>query len=126
MPIQQEITFKCEPSKVYEALTNADTFSRFTGGPATIEEKDGGAFSCFGGQITGRQIELKKDEMIVQAWRAGPWPVGVYSIVQFTLVSVDDGTKLTLIQSGIPEGTSDHLEEGWRKMYWQPLKDYCG
>lgn len=126
MSIQQEVVINCEPSKVYEALTDGSAFSAFTGAPAEIDARDGGAFSCFGGQITGRQIELKQNRRIVQAWRAGPWPDGIYSIVRFTLDPVEEGTKVTLTQSGFPEGTGEHLEGGWHKMYWQPLKDYCG
>lgn len=122
MAIQQTITIKASPQEVYTALMSADEFSKVTGAPAEISDKDGGAFSCFGGQINGRQIELTKDKQIVQAWRAGPWPDGAYSIVRFDLSPAGDATELSLHHTGFPEDAAEHLAGGWQKMYWEPLQ----
>jgi len=126
MSIHQEIRFKASPEKIYAALTSGREFGQFTGAPAEMATVDGGAFSFFGGQITGRNIELAADKSVVQAWRAGAWPSGVYSIVRIALEKEGDGTKLTLDQSGFPEGAAEHLEGGWHKMYWEPLRSYLG
>jgi len=125
MTINQELTFKCGPEKIYSALTDSDDFSAATGAPADIDSSAGGAFSGFGGQITGHNIELKDNEMVVQAWRAGNWPEGAYSIVRIDLESTGDSTKLTLEHSAYPQDAEKHLEGGWHKMYWEPLKAYC-
>jgi uncharacterized protein YndB with AHSA1/START domain len=62
-PIHQEIVFNASPKRVYEALTNARQFSKFTGGaPAEISHEPGGAFSCFGRMIVGRNIELTPNQ----------------------------------------------------------------
>jgi activator of HSP90 ATPase len=122
MGIHQEIRVKARPEKIYAALTNGDEFTRITGAPADIAAVEGGAFSLFGGQITGRNIELTANEALVQAWRAGPWPKGVYSIVRITLERSGEETKMTLDQSGFPDGAAQHLEGGWHQMYWQPLR----
>lgn len=124
MAIHQEIMLQGSPAKVYGALTTSEAFAAFTGASADIAPHEGGAFSCFGGQITGRNLELQKDKTIIQAWRVGVWPDGVYSIVRFTLDEADDGTKLTLDHSGFPDDAAEHLEGGWHKMYWEPLKAY--
>jgi activator of HSP90 ATPase len=83
--IHQEIEFKTNPQRVYEALLDAKQFSTFTGAPAQIEPEAGGEFTCFGGMITGRNVELMPNKRIVQAWRVKIWPEGVYSIVLFEL-----------------------------------------
>ena len=83
--IRQEIEFKTNPQRVYDALLDAKQFSAFTGAPAEIDRRVGGAFSCFGGIITGRNIELVPNKPIVQAWRVKIWPEGLYSIVGFEL-----------------------------------------
>ena len=124
MAIHQEIRFKASPQKIYATLTSGKEFGRFTGAPADIAAVEGGAFSLFGGQITGRNIELAANQGIVQAWRAGAWPKGVYSIVRFGLEKEGDGTKLTLDQAAFPDGAAEHLEGGWHKMYWEPLRSY--
>jgi activator of HSP90 ATPase len=79
-PIHQVVVIKAAPQRVYDALLDARQFSAFTGGaPADIHGQEGGAFSCFGGRITGRNVELKPTRRIVQAWRAGNWPDGTYT-----------------------------------------------
>ncbi len=126
-PIHQEVVFKASPKRLYDALTDAKQFSEFTGGaPAEISREAGGAFSCFGGMIVGRQLELVPNQRIVQAWRAGNWADGVYSIVKFELTGQGAETRLIFDHSGFPEGERDHLDSGWQKMYWEPLRKYLG
>jgi activator of HSP90 ATPase len=125
--IQQEVVFRASPKRVYEVLLDSRQFSEFTGGaPAEISRDAGGALSCFGGMITGRNVELIPNQRIVQAWRAGNWPEGAYSIVKFELQAQGSDTKFTLHHEGFPEGNGEHLESGWPKMYWEPLKKYLG
>lgn len=124
MSIHQEIVFPASPQRVFEALMNAEQHSAFTGGPAEISRDAGGAFSCHGGQIVGRTIEVIANERIVQAWRVGTWDDGVYSIVKLELRGEGGGTRLVLDHAGFPEGAGEHLEGGWHKMYWEPLRAY--
>jgi len=124
MAINQTVTIKTSPEKVYNALTSATEFSKVTGAPAEIAEDEGGAFSCFGGQIVGRHLELNPNKRIVQAWRAGPWAEGVYSIVKFEINKSGASTIVNLQHTGFPEDAAEHLEGGWHKMYWEPLKAY--
>jgi activator of HSP90 ATPase len=123
--IQQEVVLRASTKRVYDSFLDAKQFSEWSGGaPAEISRDPGGAFSCFGGMITGRNIELIPNQRIVQAWRAGNWPEGVYSIVQFELNAQGSESRLTLRQTGFPDGNKDHLETGWHKMYWEPLRKY--
>ena len=123
--IRQEVVLEANPKRIYDTLLDAKRFSEFTGGaPAVITSEPGGAFSCFNGMITGRNIELIPNQRIVQAWRAGNWPEGVYSIVRFEFSAHGSDTKLTLDQAAFPEGAGEHLDGGWHKMYWEPLKKY--
>jgi uncharacterized protein YndB with AHSA1/START domain len=123
--IHQEVTLKASPERVYAALTDAAQFSAFTGGaPAEISREAGGAFSCFGGMITGRNLELVPNRRLVQAWRAGNWGEGVYSVVRFDLEARGGETRLVFDHTGFPEEQRPHLEGGWQKMYWEPLRAY--
>ena len=125
--IHQVIRFKASAKRIYEALLDAKQFSQFTGGaPAQIDPTAGGPFSCFGGMITGRNIELKPNVRIVQAWRAGNWPDGVYSVVRFELTGEGTATTLTFDHSGFPEEQRENLDGGWHKMYWEPLQKHLG
>jgi activator of HSP90 ATPase len=128
--IHQELVFKAERKRIYEALTDEKKFSQMTDSimkgacAAEISREVGGAFSIFGGVIVGRHIELVPSERIVQAWREKDWPAGVYSIVRFQLDEQDSGTKLIFDHTGFPEGASVHLAPGWWSHYWEPLQKY--
>jgi activator of HSP90 ATPase len=125
MTISQSISIKASAAQIYKALTSAEQFAEFTGAPAEISEDEGGAFSCFDGQIVGRHIELVTDSVIVQAWRASSmWPENVYSMVRFNIDEAGDLTIVELTHTGYPEDAAEHLEPGWHKMYWEPLKAY--
>jgi activator of HSP90 ATPase len=129
--IHQEVMFKASRKRVYEALTDAEQFtkvvrlSKAPGGPAALISKEaGGTFSAFGGYITGRHIELAPTERIVQAWRAGGWEAGKYSIARFELKEQGEQTKLVFNHTGFPNGDAEHLLEGWNTNYWEPLRKY--
>ena len=123
--IHHEIVIHATPKRIYEALTDSQQFSAFTGGaPAEISREAGGAFTLFGGHIEGRHVELAPGQRLVQAWRAKSWEEGVYSIVKFDLQPQGSETRLVFDHSGFPETERDHLDGGWHKMYWEPLKKY--
>ena len=123
--IHQEVLFKVSPNRIYEALTNSAQFSEMTGGaPTEISTEAGGSFSLFGGMIVGRNIEMVPSKRIVQAWRAGNWDAGVYSIVKFEFNEQGNETQLVFEHIGFPEGQKEHLEAGWHENYWKPLEKY--
>jgi len=132
--IHHEVNFKVSPQRLYAALTDAKEFQKVvllsgavkTGmvkapQPAQISAVPGGEFAVFGGYITGRQIELVPNVRIVQAWRTGAWDPGTYSIARFALAPQGTGTLLTFDHTGFPKGEAEHLAQGWKSNYWQPL-----
>jgi activator of HSP90 ATPase len=131
--IHQEPVFTASPKRVYEALTDAKQFTRviqLSGAlqamhlpdkPAEISREAGGAFALFGGYITGRHVELVPNVRVVQAWRAGDWPPGVYSIAKFELVKQGSGSKIVFDHTGFPKGEAERLASGWEAHYWEPL-----
>ena len=123
--IHQEVVFAASPNRLYEALTDAEQFSKVTGGaPTEITREAGGSFSCFGGMIFGKNIELVPNKRIVQAWRVANWEEGVYSLAKFELEEQGSETRLTFSHTGYPKGQEVHLAPGWHKNYWEPLKNY--
>jgi uncharacterized protein YndB with AHSA1/START domain len=132
--IHQELHLNGSPERVYEALTDASRFDALTrlsdavtlvtapGAKATtISSEVGGPFTLFGGYITGRHLEMVRPERLVQAWRAGRWREGDYSVVRFALSKDGGGCRLVFDHRGFPEGQGASLAYGWRVHYWQPL-----
>src|SRR5437773_797788 len=137
--IHLEPVFKASRKRVYEALTDAKQFGKVVqlsaamksgmapgAKSAEISREAGGAFSLFGGYVMGRQLELVPNERIVQAWRASGWDPGDYSIARFQLVEQGMGTKIVFDHAGFPRGDAEHLAEGWKINYWQPLEKFLG
>jgi activator of HSP90 ATPase len=123
--IHQEVVFQATPKRIYETLTDAKQFSAFSGGAsADISAEVDSSFSCFGGMLLGRNIELIPNQRIVQAWRAKPWESGVYSIAKFELREEGAGTRVIFDQTGFPPEQQEHLEGGWQTNYWGPLRKH--
>jgi len=122
--LHQEVEIHATPQRIYEVLLDSKQFAAMTGLPAEIDPKVGGAFSTFGGRITGRNVEIILNQRIVQAWRPESWDKGIYSIVRFELKAQGPGTKIVLDHTGFPEGTFGGLNSGWPERYWEPMKKY--
>lgn len=134
--IHHEIKFKAAPQRLYAALTDPKEFQKvvlLSGAvkkgmvkappPAQISSVAGGEFAVFGDYITGRQVEIIPNARIVQAWRTGTWAPGTYSIARFALAPQGAGTLLTFDHTGFPKGEAEHLAEGWKSNYWEPLEE---
>jgi activator of HSP90 ATPase len=131
--IHQEVVFNASRKRVYDALTDAAQFTKVTSfssvknaPPAQIAHDVGGMFSLFGGHIIGRHLELVPEQRLVQAWRVVDWSPGVYSIARFELADRAGKTALIFDHAGFPNGLGDHLAQGWRMNYWEPIKKYLG
>jgi activator of HSP90 ATPase len=135
--IHQETVFKANRKRVYEALMDSKQFNKITllgaamksgmppgAAPTEISREAGGAFTVFGGHIVGRQVELVPNGRIVQAWRVVDWSAGFYSIAKLELVEQGSGTKIVFDHTGFPKGQADHLAEGWKANYWEPLEKF--
>jgi len=132
--IHQELLFKASRRRVYRLLTDAVEFDAVTrlsdaitlvtapnARATTISRHVGGSFTLFGGYITGRHLDMVPDERLVQAWRAGSWPTGEYSIVNFALLEAREGCRLAFNHRGFPDSEGSSLAYGWRVHYWDPM-----
>jgi uncharacterized protein YndB with AHSA1/START domain len=122
--IHQEVTFAAPPARIYRALVDSVQHAKFTGAPAEIGAAAGDAWSAYGGMIFGRHLELVEGSRVVQTWRAGNWPDGVHSIVKFELTPAGGGTRVVLDHDALPDDQAQHIDGGWTKMYWEPLRKY--
>ena len=123
--IEHKVVLRAAATNVYDALMNSKKHTQFTGEPARISTRVGGAFTCYGDYIRGLNLELVTGERIVQAWRSQDWAEGVFSIVTFSLAAQSGGkTLLRFTQVGVPAGDFKRKNEGWKEHYWEPLKRF--
>ena len=64
------------------------------------------------------------DAKIVLSWRGSDdgWAPGHYSTATFSLDPIDGGTRLTFVQTGVPEKSIEQISQGWHTYYWPKMK----
>jgi activator of HSP90 ATPase len=124
--IKQTITFTATPAKVYNLIMDHEKHAAFTGSDVVMSKKVHGKFGMFDGYCHGYNIELVEGKKIVQAWHFAEdgWPDDHFSTCTFLFEQAGNKTKLTFLQSGVPEHKVESLKGGWKQFYWQPMKAY--
>jgi activator of HSP90 ATPase len=124
--IVQRLLFKnTKPKALYELYINAKKHSAVTGAPAKISSKAGSKFSAHDGYITGENVQLIKDSLIVQTWRGSDWDKSEPdSIFIIQLEAKGKNVQLHAIHAGVPDQHADHLAKGWYDHYWEPWKKW--
>ena len=68
---------------------------------------------------------MEEAHRIVQAWRTSEFSDdSPDSQVEIQLEKATDGTKVTLIHTGIPDGQGDGYRQGWEDFYFTPMRAY--
>lgn len=124
--ITQKIVFKnTSPKALYDLYMNSKKHSIATGAPAKLSPKVGGAYSAHGGYITGKNLHLAKDALIVQSWRGMDWDKNeADSTFMISLEKKGKDTVVHAIHAHVPEKHVKGIDKGWHDHYWKPWKKY--
>ena len=114
--IRQHYFIKATPEEVFAAITNPFTIELWSGYPAQMEAREGTEFSLFDGDISGRNIKISENRQLVQEWYFGDR--NEESVVTIDLKPHQQGTKVSLEHTNVPDEDADEFEEGWSKYYW--------
>jgi len=118
-------TIAAKSSLLYRAFLDSAMHSEFTGSPATIDSRVGGAFTAWDGYISGEILELEKNRRIRQRWRTTEFSdTDEDSLLEIEFIEKDGKTTIRLMHSNLPEGTEEDYKQGWKEFYFAPLKDY--
>jgi activator of HSP90 ATPase len=124
--ITQKVVFKnTSPAKLYSMYLDSKQHAAITGGVAAkISAKEGAKFSAHDEYITGKNLQLVKDKLIVQSWRGSDWNKGDADstfILQFEPKGKD--TVMYMTHANIPDKHADGIKQGWVDHYWNPWKE---
>ena len=124
--IEQKITFQnTTPEVLYNFYMDSKMHSQITGGPAKILEKEGAAFSAYDGYCWGKNLQLVKNKLIVQSWRASDWnEKDLDSTFILLLEQKGKDTVITMIHANVPDNQVKALTGGWDEFYWAPWKKF--
>lgn len=125
--LEMSVMLPVSAKRLYNAWLDGDEHSAFTGGAAHIDPEIGGAFSAWDGYIEGVTMVLEPYKRIVQTWRATDFPSDALdSRIELLFEAVDEGARLTLRHTDLPEGQSVRYERGWSDYYFTPMREYFG
>ena len=68
--IKQTVIINAKPQEVYEAIVDAKKHAEFTGAEVKFENRAGGKFDIWGGELIGENVGVVKGKKIIQKWRA--------------------------------------------------------
>jgi activator of HSP90 ATPase len=124
--IIQKVLFKNTTREtLYELYMNAKMHSLITDGPVEISEKVGSSFNAFGGYITGKILQLVKNQLIVQSWRGSDWDTEESdSAFLLSLEQKGDDVMLFMVHANVPDAQDKDLDKGWHDFYWNPWKQH--
>ena len=125
--ITQKIIFKnAKAAELYSMYLDSREHTKLTGNmQAKISAEEGAKFSAHGGYCWGKNLQLVKDKLIVQSWRASDWKK---TDLDSTLILIFEQKKndalLTMIHANLPDNQATALNDGWNEFYWKPWKKY--
>jgi activator of HSP90 ATPase len=124
--IVQKVVFKnTTPKALYDLYMNAKKHTKATAAEAQITSKEGAPFSAHDGYITGTNLKLVKDQLIVQSWRGSDWrkedPDSTFII---HLEPKGKNVVLHAIHANLPDNQADDIDKGWHTFYWEPWKKF--
>ena len=124
--IVQEVVFKNATTKdLYDLYLDAKKHTVATGAPVKISPREGTRYSVHSGYITGKNLYLVKDRLIVQTWRAQDWSKeDVDSTFIISLKPKGKDVVLQAVHANIPDKHVKGIEKGWHDFYWEPWKKY--
>ena len=121
--IEQRIQFKgARAEDLFDIFLNPKKHSAIHGGAETkISKKNGEKFSLLNGNLTGRNLLIIPNRMIVQSWRGNVWEGDdLDSILILVFSNTGNGAQIEMVHAFTP----NQFTELWNKAYWQPIKEF--
>lgn len=117
--------FPVSAQKIYQMWLDSKGHSEMTGGEAECSSMEGDSFTAWDGYITGKNVELQPNRLIVQTWRTSEFSENDEdSLVSIELIETSEGsTEFNLHHTNIPQGQTQY-NHGWIDFYFIPMTEY--
>ena len=123
--IRQTATIpRVTPRALYDAFLDSRRHAAMTGAKAKMSSRVGGRWTAWDESLSGTNLELVPGKKIVQAWRGSDFPGDHHSRLTLTFTASASGTRVTLVQTDVPDELVDEYAQGWRDYYWAPMKEH--
>ena len=123
--IQQRVTFRASPDKLFDIYLSSRKHTAATGAKAVMSRKVGGKFTAHGEHLKGRNVAIVPKRLIVQAWRAANWKKSdLDSVLVLAFSKAPGGGRVSMTHVNVPDANAASITRGWRDYYWKPWKAY--
>ena len=118
-PIEQSVKFSCPPEALFELYMDSAKHSAATGARARISRARAG-LPGVRGALTGRNLLIVPNQMIVQAWRSTRSNASDAGLDPGARIQkAPGGAQVHMVHVNVPP--QDHgRDRGWPKYYWKP------
>lgn len=113
--------FSASAEELYNVFLNPQMVSAWTRGPAQVEPKEGGQYSLFGGNITGKFLKLEPHNKISMTWRLRDWKPNHYAQLSYDFSQGSGETTLNVNWEGIPVGQEEIVQSNFQEYYIRPI-----
>jgi len=121
-----EEKFQCKANELFDCWSKVELMTAFTRGEVKLDFSKNGEFVLFGGNITGKFLEIVPNKKIVQTWRYKQWPTGHFSNVELDFEEKEDHTLLKLKQTLVPSNEYDSTNSNWQRYYFESIRSTFG
>ena len=123
--ISQTVTLKAQPDALFRTYLDSHRHGAVIGRKVRIGKKAGARFVAFNGIITGRNLLIVPNRVIVQAWRSRHWrKTDPDSILVLTFLRARGGGQIRLVHVNVPSHDYAGVKKGWHAYYWKPWRAY--
>lgn len=123
--IHLQIYFPVSQRELFRAWLDSVEHRGFTGETASIDPHVGGDFKVGSGYIWGKTLEMDRPNSLAQSWRCSDFDEDEPdSRLELRFVEEENGTRLFLDHTDVPDRLKPMLENGWQEFYFVPMKEY--
>ena len=109
--------------EVYSAITNPFAIELWTGYPAVMSTEPGSEFELCEGDICGKNLEFKENEMVRQEWYFGDEGEPSIATIYITARSKSK-SEIYVKHTNIPDEFYENISEGWKEDYLEALRRF--
>lgn len=120
--IQKNYVIMAPVEFVWKAFVDPHEIDAWGGGPAVMDDNEGTAFSLWGGDIHGKNIEVIINKKLVQEWYGGDWREA--SRATFLFYPEGNKTKVSLLHENVPDSEAKDIDAGWDDFYLGQIKSH--
>lgn len=118
--------FNASPEQLYSTLMTTQLVAIWSRSAPSLEPKVGGQFSLFGGNVSGKFVELDENKKIKLEWRLRDWKAGHHAIVTHSFIVGNGETTMETLWEGVPIGQEETVKENFNEYYVKPIKATFG